>query len=193
MYAKRLTFLLVTVLFNTFTLTAQNYTQHNWYFTGNDQALIFGKSPEAPPILHQGKVPLNNIGEKLTATDPTTGDLLFYSDGVNIYDGTNQVMVNGGGITSDPTGIQVLSTSPVPGVGNEPLQYMFYRNAAGNILYAIVNTAAQGNRVDGPPAGEVSLGSKNIPTGITNRGDGMIAIGSRDLTEFWLLTQDANT
>ncbi|MBO6496119.1 MAG: gliding motility-associated C-terminal domain-containing protein [Roseivirga sp.] len=193
MSVKKLTLLLVAVLFQTFSLTAQNFTQHNWYYSGNDQALIFGKSPEATPILSPGKVPLTNIGEKLTATDPTTGDLLFYSDGVNIYDGTNQVMVNGAGITSDPTAIQGLSTSPVPGTGNEFLQYFFYRNAAGDILYTIVNTSAQGNRLEGPPAGEVSLGTKNIPTGITGRGDGMIAIGSRDLSEFWLLTQDEAT
>jgi len=191
--AKKISLLIAVILFQTFTLTAQNYTQHNWYFTGNDQALVFGKAPEANPILSQGKLPQNNIGEKLTITDPTTGDLLFYSDGVNIYDGTNQVMVNGSGIITDPTDIQAMSSSPVPGIGNEGLQYMFHRNAAGSILYTIVNRDPQGNRVDGPPAGEVAIGTKNIPTGIIGRGDGMIAIGSRDYTEFWLLTQDAAT
>lgn len=190
---KKISLLLAVILFQTFALTAQNYTRHNWYFTGNDQALIFGKAPEANPILHPGKRAQNNIGEKLTVTDPTTGDLIFYSDGVNIYDGTDQIMINGAGVLTDPTDIQSMSSSPVPGIGNELLQYMFHRNAAGEVLYTIVDRSPQGNRADGPPAGEVDLTNKNLTTGIVGRGDGMIAIGSRDFTEFWLLTQDAAT
>jgi gliding motility-associated-like protein len=190
--AKKIAQFLTVFLLTTFTLTAQNYTQHNWYFMGNNQALIFGKSPEAPPILHPGKIPQNNIGEKVTATSPLSGDLYFYSDGINIYDGTNQVMQNGTGILTDPNAIQAMSTSPAPGVGNELIQYLLHRNAAGEILWTAVNTGLAGNRTDGPPAGVV-LAQKNMPTGITDRGDGMIVIGSRDLEEFWLLSQNATT
>ncbi|WP_420387997.1 gliding motility-associated C-terminal domain-containing protein [Roseivirga sp.] len=193
MSAKQITLLIATVLFQTFTLTAQNYTQHNWYFTGNDQALIFGKSPAATPIISQGKVAQNNIGEKVTATDPTTGDLMFYSDGVNIYDGTHQIMPDGNNIFTDPAAIQGLATSPVPGALFQNQQYIFHRNAAGEILYTVIDMEVQGNRVDGPPSGAVRPAEKNISTGITNRGDGMLVIGSSDMTEFWLLTQDATT
>ncbi len=179
-------------LFISFTSTGQDFTRHNWYFSGNDQALVFGKEDESRPFITPGKVPQNNIGEKVTATDPTTGDLIFYSDGINIYDATNQIIQNGGGILSDPAGIQALSTSPVPGAGNENLYYLFHRNAAGDLLYTVVDRSVQGNRADGPPAGEVVSVGKNLLTGITSRGNGMITIGSRDMTEFWLITQDAS-
>ncbi|OEJ99493.1 T9SS type B sorting domain-containing protein [Roseivirga misakiensis] len=173
------------------TALGQDFTRHNWYFTGNDEALIFGKSITSEAFLDQGKRPQLNIGEKITSTDPTSGDLIFYSDGINIYDGTNEIMQNGNGIITDATGIQAMSTSPVPGAGNEDLFYLFHRNAAGEILYTVVDRSVQGNRADGPPAGEVTAIGKNLLSGITDRGNGMITIGSRDMTEFWLITQNA--
>lgn len=171
----------------------QDFTRNNWYFSGDDQALIFGKEEAARAILSLGKVPQNNIGEKVTATDPTSGDLIFYSDGINIYDATNQVMQNGNGIITDPNGIQAMSTSPVPGAGNEDLFYLFHKNAAGEIRYTVIDRTVQGNRTDGPPAGEVINIGKNIASGIGSRGNGMITIGSRDMTQFWLVSQNSST
>lgn len=179
-------------LFISFTSRGQDFTRHNWYFSGNDQALIFGKENESRPFFNTGKVAQNNLGEKVTATDPTSGDLIFYSDGINIYDATDQIIQNGDGIITDATGIQALSTSPVPGAGNEDLFYLFHKNSAGEILYTVVDRSVQGNRADGPPVGEVVGVGKNLLTGITTRGNGMITIGSRDMTQFWLITQNSS-
>ncbi len=145
------------------------------------------------PILDQGKFAQTNLGEKITATDPTTGDVLFYSDGVNIYDASNQIMVRGDGLNADPNGIQSMAVSPVPGPGNEDRYYVITRDNSGELFYTIVNMDADGNRVDGPLLGEVELGERNQATGITDRGDGMITIGSGDMTSFWLITQQAST
>ena len=190
MVGKTRIFTLLAGLCFTLTIQAQNYTRHNWYFTNNDQALIFGKEENARPILDAGKAAQANIGEKLTATDPTSGDLLFYSDGINIYDATHQVMINGDGIISDPNGIQALSVSPVPGAGNEDLYYLIQRDATGTLFYTVVDMSLQGNRANGPPVGQVPAGQKNVPAGITDRGDGMIALASNDMTTFWLVTQN---
>jgi gliding motility-associated-like protein len=164
---------------------AQNLTRHNWYYSNNNQALIFGKAQGSESFLDEGKVAQTNTGEKITATDPTTGDLLFYSDGINIYDGTNVIMQNGGGLTT-ANQTQALSVSPVPGSPNQ--FYLFHRNAAGTVLYTLVDMNQQGNRTDGPPAGVVL--QKNIPTAIVNRGGGMLSIASSDLSQFWLITQN---
>ena len=185
----RILFLLLGLTF-TVLANAQNFTRHNWYFSNNDQALIFGKEQAARSFLEDGKLPQTNIGEKLTATDPTTGDLLFYSDGINIYDATHSIMENGSGLTTDPNGIQPLALSPVPGAGNESRYYVFHRNAAGTILYTLIDMSSQGNRANGPPAGAVVIGSKNQPTGIISRGDGMLTVASGDMTQFWLVTQN---
>lgn len=139
----------------------------------------------------QGKVAQANSGEKLTATDPTSGDLLFYSDGINIYDATHQIMVNGDGISTDPAAVQGMSVSPVPGIGNESLYYLIHRDNTGTILYTVVDMSLQGNRADGLPVGEVRPAQKNVPAGINSRGDGMLTLASSDMTEFWLVTQNS--
>ncbi|MGW8121378.1 T9SS type B sorting domain-containing protein [Roseivirga echinicomitans] len=192
MVRKTRTLLLLLGITFTALANAQNFTRHNWYFSNNDQALIFGKATPAKAFLENGKSPQVNSGEKLTATDPTTGDLLFYSDGINIYDATNAIMENGSGLTTDSNGIQALALSPVPGVGNESLYYIFHRNSAGLILYTVIDMSSQGNRANGPPAGAVVIGSKNQPTGIINRGDGMLTVASDDLSQFWLVTQNSS-
>lgn len=143
------------------------------------------------PFLDVGKVAQSNNGEKLTATDPSSGDLLFYSDGINIYDATHQIMVNGDGITTDPAAVQGMSVSPVPGPGNESLYYLIHRDVAGNILYTVIDMSFEGNRAGGLPAGQVLPAQKNVPAGINSRGDGMITLASSDMTQFWLITQNS--
>ena len=160
-------------------------------FSNNDRALLFGKGIGNEPIIDIGKRSQANAGEKLTATDPTTGDLLFYSDGVNIFDASHQIMQRGDGINADVTGIQSMAVSPIPGPGNEGRFYLFTKNGTGEIFYTIVNMNFQGNRTTGPVLGGVELGQRNQPTGITGRGQAMITVGSRDMTSFWLITQNA--
>lgn len=143
------------------------------------------------PFFDPGKVAQANSGEKLTATDPTSGDLLFYSDGVNIYDATHQVMVNGDGLSTDPAAVQGMSVSPVPGIGNESLYYLIHRDNTGTILYTVVDMSLQGNRTDGLPVGEVRPAQKNVPAGINSRGDGMITLASSDMSTFWLISQNS--
>ena len=173
----------------TLTIQAQDFSRNNWYFTGNDQALIFGKEVEGKAILSPGKSPQRNSGEKVTVTDPTSGELIFYTDGINLYDGTHRIMTSGTGILTEDTGIQVLSASPVP--GNKNLFYLFHKNEEGEILYTLVDKSKPGNRSTGPPAGSVV--QKNASTGITARGNGMITIGAKDGSRFWLVSQNAKT
>ncbi|MCO6358246.1 T9SS type B sorting domain-containing protein [Roseivirga pacifica] len=169
----------------------QDYTRHNWHFSGNDRALVFGKETDTEAIIDLGKQAQNNIGEKLTVTDPTSGDLIFYSDGVNIFDATHQIMPNGNRIFSDANGIQAMASSPVPGPASIGLYYIFHRDASGQVFYTIVNANTQGNRPAGPPSGAVVASQKNQPTGIMTRGDGMLVIPSADMQTFWLVTQQA--
>ncbi len=183
----------LVALFTTFSGFGQDLNRHNWFFSGNNQAIVFGKDSESNPVLLSGKTAQNNIGEKVTATDQISGDLIFYSDGVNIYDGTYQVMPNGDNIDFDPLGLQALATSPIPGNDSDSLYYIFHRNPAGEILYTLIDRRVQGNRLDGPPSGAVDINQKNRSTGITDRGDGLITIGSSDLSTYWIISQNAST
>ena len=189
----RLFYLLLFCFTFTVSLSAQNFTKHNWLFSDNGQGLHFGKEIGSEPVIESGKRILSNIGEKLVVTDPTSGELLFYSDGTNIYDASHNIMLRGDGLFFNSSAIQGMAASPIPGIDNDSSYYVFTRDNAGELFYTTVNMNAQGNRINGPKLGEVILGERNQTTGITNRGDGMITIGSRDLTRFWLITQDATS
>lgn len=186
-----LLFLLLFCFTFTLSLSAQNFTTHNWLFSNNDQGIHFGKELGSEPIVESGKIPLSNIGEKLSVSDPTTGELLFYSDGTNIYDASHSIMLGNVGLSFNLNAIQGMAASPIPGIANDSSFYVFTRDNTGEIFYTTVNMNAQGNRANGPSLGEVISGESNQATGITNRGDGMITIGSRDMASFWLVTQNA--
>jgi len=192
---RKIRFLYILLFCFTFTITlsAQNFTRHNWLFSDNDQSLLFGKELGSDPILNTGKIAQSNSGEKITVSDPTTGDLLFYSDGTNIYDASHSIMVRGDGINANTAGFQSMAVSPVPAISNDSLYYVFTRSTTGELFYTTVDMNAEGNRVDGPNLGEVQLGERNQPTGITNRADGLITIGSQDMSRFWLITQNATS
>ena len=185
----RLLYVLLFCFTFTVSLSAQNFTRHNWLFSNNDQGLHFGKEIGSEAVIESGKIALSNIGEKLSASDPTTGDLLFYSDGTNIYDASHNVMTGGIGLRGDFSGIQSIVTSPVPGIGLDSLYYVFTRDNLGELLYTTIDMKATGNSTGGPVLGEV-IGSTAQSTGISNRGDGMMTISSRDMTRFWLITKN---
>ncbi len=193
MRSKLKIILLLIGLLVSFTGKGQDFTRHNWYFSGNDLGLAFGKGTNTETDLIPGKIPQTNFGEKVTATDPTTGNLLFYSDGINIYDATHQIMRNGDNLDADTNSSQGLSVSPIPGPGSEGLYYLFYKNNTGEILYSVIDMNSSGNRNILLPAGAVIPSRKNISTGINTRGNGMITIGSADMTEYWLVSQNSGT
>jgi gliding motility-associated-like protein len=169
---------------------AQDFSANNWLFSNNNRALLFGKDPGAEPIIDRGKVPQSNPGEKITINDPISGDLIAYSDGINIYDPSHNVMDNGNGILTDSDGLQAMAVSPVPGVGANGQYYLFHRNDAGQILATIIDKNLQGNAGSGPPLGRVIL--KNFDLGVTARGDGMLTLSNATGDTFWLVTQEEN-
>src|SRR6188768_2267583 len=75
-------------------VTAQDFSGYNWYFGGGNTGIRFSRSTDAPSVV-TNKFPLG-IGGSAVATDPTTGNLIFYSDGEQIIDASHQLMLNGG-------------------------------------------------------------------------------------------------
>jgi large repetitive protein len=128
-------------------------------------------------------------GPGAVAENPVTGNIYFYTDGVNVYDASNQVMVNGTGLTGDVTNNQPVVVGQVPGTPNQ--YYIFTNSASGTLEAAIVNMSLQGNAA-ALPLGEVT--SKNQPVAsMTNQSEGMITIPHANGTDYWLITHDAGT
>src|SRR5690606_14379121 len=128
-------FLLLFLAFSIAKTFAQDQKGNTWFF-GNEVGIRFTKpNNEAIVINNQGS-PLNSGGSAVVS-DPITGKVLFYTDGVTVYDASGQVMVNGSGLAAADNINQPVAISPVPvevppGVSGEyePGQYYVFSNSS---------------------------------------------------------------
>jgi len=129
------------------------------------------------------------------ATDNTTGNLLFYTDGTRIFDASNQVMPNGNGILGDSTQNQSVSIVPVPGTDDQ--YFVLTVESSGDLRSTVVDMSLQGNGQFPPvglPLGNVPAATKNqlIP-GQSGLGEAMVVISADSADHYWIITQIAGT
>src|SRR5688572_24290821 len=169
-----LTFLLWLVIL--LPLTAQDFSGNNWYFGNSNLGIRFSRADNSPSLI-SNKANLGTGGSAV-ATDPINGNLLFYTDGVNVFDVTNSAMPNGNALSANAAGNQPVATAKVP--GSTTLYYIFTNTAnattGGTVSYSIVDMAAFGNAAFPTPAlGDVTS-KNNVIGGIPNRSEAMIVV-----------------
>ncbi len=163
--------------------TAQTQSTINWYFGNSGNAIRFIRPDYNPDAV---TIP-NNLGQGMSAvaTDPVSGEVLFYTDGSTVYDGNHAVMPNGTGLSGTSAVNQTVAITHNPGVNDE--YYIFTNN--GSIRYSVVNMALPGNS-PGPPAfpsGEVTAIDQTI-SGLAGAYDeAMLALPKSSRDGFWLL------
>lgn len=109
-----------------------------WYF-GNRAGLDFNSG--SPVVLTNGQV---NTGEGCATMSDANGNLLFYTDGQNIWNRNHVLMTNGTGLTGHPSSTQ--SGIIVPHPGDKALYYVFTVDfSSGNrgLRYSIVDLSLQ--------------------------------------------------
>lgn len=112
----------------------QNQFQH-WYF-GQGAAIDFGNGS---PVVVSGSMIYTNEGSA-TQSDAVSGDLLFYTDGVTVWDSSNVQMPNGFGLSGDVTTTQAALIVQQP--GSDSLHYVFTVPADGaltDLRYSVVD------------------------------------------------------
>jgi len=109
---------LLFVLFTNGTRVCAQLETANWYF-GDLAGMTFRNGVAEP--LSDGMISTNE--GSATISDPTTGDLLFYTDGSTVYNRLHEVMVGGAGLNGDPSTSQ--SAIIVPQPGNPFVFYIF--------------------------------------------------------------------
>ncbi len=115
---------------------AQDYKRtQNWYF-GDSAGLSFTTDP--PTVLTDGVM---NAGEGCSTISDTAGNLLFYTNGVTVWNKNHQVMENGNGLSGHISSTQ--SSVIIPWPSNDSLFYIFTTDAIGKpkgLQYSLVNT-----------------------------------------------------
>ncbi|MEO7923137.1 MAG: PKD domain-containing protein [Chitinophagaceae bacterium] len=167
--------------------SVQSLAQRNniWYF-GKKAGISFNPSPGQPiptPLFNSEM----EADEGCASICDDNGDLLFYSNGITLYNRNHQVMLNGDGLLSNPSTMQACIIVPQP--GNDDIYYVFTADAFENAYmngyrYTVVDmTRDNGN-------GEVI--SKNVLL-YASGTERMTAIRHADGIGVWVVTNDYNS
>lgn len=105
----------------------------NWYF-GIRAGLSFASG--SPVALTNGQT---NTIEGVATISNRNGQLLFYTDGITVWNKNHQVMQNGTGLKGHPSSTQ--SGVIVPQPGNDTMYFVFTTGAGGQggLRYSVVN------------------------------------------------------
>lgn len=151
----------------------------NWYF-GNNAGIAF--SSGAPIALSNGAL---NTHEGVASVSDTLGNLLFYTDGVSVYDASHAQMPNGTGLQGDPSSTQ--SAIIVKKPFSPSIYYIFTMADVTSTLglrYSIVDMTLN--------AGLGAVISKNISvTG--NTREKLTSVKHSNGIDYWILINDWST
>jgi len=170
----------------------------NWFFGGNAGVSFATGNAVA---VQNGQV---NTTEGSASISDASGNLLFYTDGIRVWNRNHQIMPNGTGLNGDPS-----STSSgliVPSPGNSNIYYVFTvdephheESAASNngLNYSVIDMSLSGGN------GEVLAAQKNIPLVTYNASNSqenkykcsekITAVRSSDCSSFWVITHFTNS
>ncbi len=172
-------------------LSAQNVTETRWYFGNSAENLVFDRNGR-DVYLQTDQSSAFGSGGAVTITDQFTGNLLFYSDGSQVFDVSHSLTPTGIGLNGDPSINVPVVTCPVPG---SPGQYYLFTNSGpsgvNEIQSSIVDATVAGNGSAQFPYGDVV--SLNDVTGLDNPSEGMVIIPFGDGELFWLISQNRNS
>lgn len=115
-----------------------------WYF--GDKAGISFNTGTTPVVLNDGQIDTN---EGCATLCDENGGLLFYTDGVKIWNKNHAIMPNGTGLLGDPSSTQ--SAIIVPNPGNSNLFYVFTVDELGKtngLNYSVIDLTLDGGLGD---------------------------------------------
>ncbi|MEN8898404.1 T9SS type B sorting domain-containing protein [Nonlabens sp.] len=171
--------LLILLLMSSF---GWSQNQANWWFFGSNAGIDFNTGSPIP----------NNIGqldtiEGCSAISDACGDLLFYTDGISVWDRNHIIMPNGNGLLGNPSSTQSAIIIPLPNSTN--LYYIFSISitdpftGAGvtGLYYSVVDM----NLNNG--AGDVINAQKNIQL-LPNSSEKLFAAVASNGQDAWIVT-----
>ncbi|HYG03837.1 MAG TPA: PKD domain-containing protein, partial [Chryseosolibacter sp.] len=174
-----------------FSLSAQDRTDQNWWMGNSANGIQFSQPDDIARITTRPTTDITGYGDAggAVASDPSSGALLFYSDGVDVFDRTHRPMPGGALLQGSKSGNQSAVVARVPGSMN---RYFILSNTAtattpGAVFYHEVDIDQFGNSLfPGPPLGDVTI--RDQATGVVNASEGMILVPNNARDGYWLIT-----
>lgn len=179
---------------------ADQQDQARWFFGNGSEVRFPGGQPEIP----DSKKPFTNIPEGSSSVLSATGDLLFYTDGITVYDSTgtpmldanNQPVTGANGLNGSNTTAQGVHIVSQPGCDEcQSVYYVFTTteiSGGGSVLsYSVVDMRGGLGRVT----------QKNVEL-FTSSTERVISIGgtpdpddqqAQTQETTWIVTHDFNT
>lgn len=164
-------------------------TQGNMWFFGNQAGLDFNTSP--PTSLFGGQTDFpnpNQWNEGSSSISNNSGSLLFYTDGMKIWNRQHQVMPNGNNIMGHSSSTQ--SSIIVPKPNSSQYFYVFTTDASENnfqngLRYSVVDICLDNG------FGDVTT-EKNVKI-IDTVSEKLICIKHTNETDYWIITHKLNS
>ena len=183
---------LLVYLFLISTVTFAQKEANNWYF-GHNAGVTFNSG--APVALTNGQL---YTLEGCSSISDASGNLLFYTDGIKVWNRNHAVMANGSNLKGDPSSTQ--SGIIVPKPGSTTVYYIFTVDmqggqalfaggdadgASNGFMYSEVDMTLNGG------LGDVVVARKNVllkkPT-----TEGLSAVKQANGTDYWVVTHGCN-
>ena len=147
-----------------------------WYF-GSQAGMDFNGG--APVALTNGQL---FTTEGCASIADANGNLLFYTEGVNVYNRLHMLMPNGTGLLGGTSASQSAIVIPDPGISTQYYIFTVPNTASGGLHYSIVDmTLAGGN-------GDITL--KNVSLLAVNVDEKLTATYHRNGIDFWVSVHD---
>lgn len=152
---------------------SKNNAKH-WYF-GNQAAIKFENN--IPVALTNSA--MSQVEGVATMSDDN-GNLLFYTNGITIFNRLHQIMENGSGLTSNSSNTQSAFIIPYPGNINK-----YYVFTPGPYVYCIVDMT-----MDNGNGAVIATEKNNLLT--NNNSEKIAGLLALNQTDIWVITYGAN-
>lgn len=174
--------LIITIfLIQLFCYTGLSQQANNWYF-GDHAGLSFATSP--PTALLDGAI---NTHEGCSGVSDSLGQLMFYTDGVNVWNKNHQVMPNGSGLMGNTNTTHTAIVIPKP--GSNTIYFLFTcdateANGAKGYRYSEIDMTLNGRLGDITAVKNVLL--------YTPSTEKLTAAGHANGIDIWVITKELN-
>lgn len=153
---------------------------NNWFFGYNGGLNFSGGMPVVTPGSLRGWEGCSSISDR-------NGNLLFYSDGITVWNRNHQVMANGINLNGDTLCTQSVLITNHP--GNPALYYVFTvakEAEPEGLQYSVVDMTLNSG------LGDVVVGQKNIPL-VTPVCEKVTAVRHANANDIWVITHQFGT